>query len=322
MKRGLSPRCAWKRKSVASYPSDNSATGTTVTGNPDYRGRFAPSPTGLLHLGSLAGALVSYLDARAHDGTWFVRIDDIDPPREVPGAADAILRTLERHALLWDERVYYQSTSARQHLDAANSLHAAGQAYHCDCARRALKKSGLLGAYPGTCRTRGLSAGALRVIVNGEPVTIADRWQGTHHFQLEQRPGDFIVRRRDGLIAYQLACAVDDADQQITDVVRGVDLFDSTPRQVYLQRQLGLPEPRYAHFPVLVGADGDKLSKQTGATAVDDTTPAANLFRVLHLLGFEPPREIAHHPPEQVIDWATQRYVTSQFNATQTIALD
>ena len=302
--------------------SDNSATGTNVTGNTHYRGRFAPSPTGLLHLGSLAGALVSFLDARAHAGAWLLRIDDIDPPRELPGAADGILRTLERHALHWDEPVYYQSASNSRHLAAASTLLDSGHAYYCDCARRMLKTRGLLGAYPGTCRTRGLRAGALRIRVGDTPITVNDRWQGTQRFELKRRPGDFIIRRRDGLIAYQLACAVDDAEQKITHAVRGIDLFESTPRQMYLQQQLGFTHPDYAHFPVLVGSDGDKLSKQTGAAPVDDATPAANLTRVLRLLGFVPPEALADGTPEQAIKWAQDRYVKHQFTGAQAIAVD
>ena len=223
-----------------------------------YIGRFAPSPTGPLHLGSLIAALASWLDARAAGGRWLVRIEDLDRPRCVPGAADEILRTLDRLGLWWDGEIVYQSARQPLYEDALRRLQ--GQTYWCACSRREVADSSLGLAfdgahiYPGTCRAADLSAGrALRVRTSG---------------RLERDVGDFVLYRADGMYAYQLAVVVDDAAQGVTDVVRGADLLDSTPRQIYLQGLLGLPTPRYRHVPAAVNAAGEKLSKQTGAAAI------------------------------------------------------
>lgn len=264
-----------------------------------YLGRFAPSPTGPLHFGSLVAAVASFLDARSQGGEWLVRMEDIDPPREVAGAAADILRTLERLGLHWDGEVMYQSTRLAAYTEAIESLRRGGAVYGCACSRREIADSSLPGiegpVYPGTCRA-GLAPGraerALRVRTDSVAVSFDDRWQGRIDCALERDIGDFVVRRADGPIAYQLAVVVDDAAQGITDVVRGADLLYSTPRQLYLQRLLGLPAPHYAHVPVAVNANSEKLSKQTGAAAISHEPVLPLLRRVLCFLGQDSPAEL------------------------------
>lgn len=237
-----------------------------------------------------------------------MRIEDIDPPREVAGAADAILNSLEAHGLRGDGDVRYQRDSAKLHDAAIARLIADGHAYFCQCARRKLIANGHARRYPGTCRERGLQSGALRVRVNDTPITVIDRWQPERTDNLADAPGDFIIRRRDGLVAYQLAVVVDDADQGITDIVRGIDLHDSTARQIWLQRLLGFATPRYAHFPVLIDADGNKLSKQTGASELEDGDAAQNLALALNALGLVPPANVRGGPVSEQIGWAQAHY--------------
>lgn len=270
--------------------------GADRSGAARYRGRFAPSPTGPLHFGSLVAAVGSFLQARAADGEWLVRMEDIDPPREVAGAADDILRTLERLGLHWDGTVLYQSTRMEAYGEALERLRRAGAVYGCGCSRREIADSSLRGVegpvYPGTCRG-GLKAGrrarALRVRTEGAHVAFEDRWQGTFDCALEREIGDFVVRRADGFAAYQLAVVVDDAAQRITEVVRGADLLLSTPRQLHLQRLLGPASPDYAHLPVAVNAHGEKLSKQTGAPSISQEPAVPLLRRALSFLGQEIP---------------------------------
>ena len=253
-----------------------------------YIGRFAPSPTGPLHFGSLVAAVASFLDARAAQGRWLVRIEDLDRPRCVPGAADDILRTLDRLGLTWDGEVAYQSKRHSLYGDALQRLQAS--TYWCTCSRREIADSSLGLAvdgahiYPGTCRAAGLASGrALRVRTGADEICFADRVQGRLCQVLERDVGDFVLHRADGLYAYQLAVVVDDAAQGVTDVVRGADLLDSTPRQIYLQQLLRLPTPRYLHVPAAVNAEGEKLSKQTGAGAVAPTW--ASVRQALDFLG-------------------------------------
>jgi glutamyl-Q tRNA(Asp) synthetase len=240
-----------------------------------YVGRFAPSPTGPLHFGSLVAALASWLDARAAGGRWLVRIEDLDAPRTQPGAADDILRTLARLGLTWDGDVVYQSHRTNRYRETLKRLE--GSTYWCGCTRREIADSALgLAAdgaqiYPGTCRNGlppGRQARALRVRTSTEKIAFEDRVQGPQEQTLESDIGDFVLYRADGQHAYQLAVVVDDAEQGITDVVRGADLIDSTVRQLYLQRLLGYRTPRYLHVPAAVNAAGEKLSKQTGAPPV------------------------------------------------------
>lgn len=250
-------------------------------------GRFAPSPTGPLHFGSLVAALASWLDARAAGGRWLVRIEDLDPPREQPGAADDILRTLERLGLYWDGEVIFQRSRTALYQKSLENLREF--TYWCGCTRREVADSSLgLAAdgaqiYPGTCRN-GLPPGrpprALRLKVSGS-IDFLDRVQGPQRQNLENDVGDFVLLRADGQFAYQLAVVVDDAEQGVTDVVRGADLLGSTARQIFLQRRLGLATPRYLHVPAALDAAGEKLSKQTGAGPVSD----ADLRRALAFLG-------------------------------------
>jgi len=257
-----------------------------------YTGRFAPSPTGPLHFGSLVAAVGSWLDARAHGGRWLVRIEDVDEPRAVPGAADDILRTLEAFALTWDGPVVRQTDRKALYAAALARLRDLGTTYRCRCSRREIADSGLRGPegaiYPGTCRGLRLSAaepGADRLRVPAGTVAFHDRLRGRVEHDVAAEIGDFVLRRRDGLFAYQLAVVVDDADQGITDVVRGADLLWSTPRQVLLQHLLGVPTPRYLHLPVATNAHGEKLSKQTLAPAVEPARAGPWIADALAFLG-------------------------------------
>jgi glutamyl-Q tRNA(Asp) synthetase len=262
----------------------------------NYRGRFAPSPTGPLHFGSLVSALASWLDARAHHGTWLVRIEDIDGPRSVPGVAEDILATLAHFGMSADEPPVWQSRRMPLYQSAFEQLQATGVVYPCGCTRKEIADSLLHAhernttlAYPGTCRDglHGKPARAWRLRVpdgDAAVVTFIDRWQGEQTQNLSTEVGDFALRRADDQWAYQLAVVVDDADQQITHIVRGADLLDSTARQIYLQRCLGVPTPSYLHVPVVTNAAGEKLSKQTGAMALDTKNPLAALNgAALHL---------------------------------------
>lgn len=256
-----------------------------------YTGRFAPSPTGPLHIGSLVAAMASYLDAKTHHGQWLVRIEDVDGDRNVAGADQHILASLERCGMRWDGEVTWQSR--RTDLYEQALLRLGGLVYPCGCSRKEIADSqlSLTGRqaqaliYPGTCRhglAPGKSARALRLKVPQSPhcvIGFDDRWAGHISQDLTDDVGDFVVKRADGFWAYQLAVVVDDGDQRITDIVRGADLLDSTPRQLYLQQVLGLPQPRYLHVPVVVNELGEKLSKQTGATAFDNGAPPDQLLK-------------------------------------------
>jgi glutamyl-Q tRNA(Asp) synthetase len=262
-----------------------------------YIGRFAPSPTGPLHRGSLVAAMASYLDAKAHGGRWLVRIEDVDEARTVPGAAEAIMDCLQRLGLQWDGEVVWQS--GRKTLYEAAFAHLAQHAYPCACTRREIADSRIgvasdgAAIYPGTCRN-GLAPGRtprairLRLPAGGHGViSFVDRWMGSVQQDLGTEVGDFVLKRADGFWAYQLAAVVDDADQGVTHVVRGADLLDSTARQIYLQRLLGYPTPQYLHVPVVVNAAGEKLSKQTGAAALDLARPLGELAEAARLLGLD-----------------------------------
>ncbi len=260
------------------------------------KGRFAPSPTGPLHFGSLVAATGSYIDARLRGGEWLVRIEDLDPPREVPGAADRILFDLERFGFRWDGEVLYQSTRDAAYQAALQQLIDAGHAYPCACSRREIADSAINGIegpiYPGTCRA-GLPPGkegrAWRVRTSGE---------------LERNIGDFVVKRADGFWAYQLAVVVDDAFQAITHVVRGRDLEESTPRQMHLQKLLGYPHPVYTHLPVVLDTDGRKLSKSTGAHPLGPGYEVAALWDALDFLGRNPPPELKTGTVAALWAWA------------------
>lgn len=277
-----------------------------------YRGRFAPSPSGPLHFGSLIAATASYLQARSHDGEWWLRIEDIDPPREMAGASDAILRTLEAFGFEWDGPVSYQSRRLAQYQDALATLQAENRAFPCACSRRDLANhGGPAGVYPGTCR-QGLPPGAeprsWRLRVPKEPDAFKDAIQGPQHTLPARELGDFILWRADGYVAYQLATAIDDADQGMTQVVRGADLLDSTPRQRLIQQALGLPSPGYAHHPVATGIDGHKLSKQNLAPALDPNRIVAQLHAALSFLGQKPPDALRHTTRDEIWKWARNNW--------------
>ncbi len=270
----------------------------------NYRGRFAPSPTGPLHFGSLVAAVGSYLDARAHGGRWLLRIEDIDTPRVMPGAADDIRRTLERLGLHWDESVMVQSARHEAYHDALENLRRLDVLYPCACTRREIADSTVHGArrgndgmvYPGTCRgglAQGRTPRATRVRTAGIHITFDDAIQDTVSQNLEIEAGDFVLWRADGFIAYQLAVVVDDAAQGITHIVRGADLLDSTPRQIHLQRLLGYHTPHYGHLPVAVNERGEKLSKQTLARAIDTRHPAREIVNALRFLAQAVPADLS-----------------------------
>lgn len=279
-----------------------------------YTGRFAPSPTGPLHFGSLLAACASYLDARANGGRWLLRIEDIDPPRAVPGADEDIVSTLDAFGFEWDDDVIYQSHSHEAHHAALDRLTDKGLLYRCDCSRRTLADEpvGELGTlYPGTCRTRKVGEdSAVRLTVDGS-VSFDDELQGLQTMDLDEESGDFIVRRRDGLIAYHLAVVVDDALQGVTHIVRGIDLMPSTHRQRFVQQCLDIPSPHYAHIPVAVHANGDKLSKLTGAKRVasdSDETRRRALLDALHALRQSPPDELRSAALEEIWSWGIKNW--------------
>lgn len=280
-----------------------------------YRGRFAPSPTGPLHFGSLVAALGSYLDARAAAGEWLLRMEDVDAPRAVPGAAAAILGTLERLGFAWDGEVVYQSGRRPKYLAAFERLRRNAAVFACACSRREVADSALgaegVPRYPGTCRN-GLPTGregrAWRLRVEPGTVCFNDLLQGRICQDVAADVGDFVVLRADGNFAYQLAVVVDDADQGITHVVRGADLIDSTPRQICLQDRLGLARPAYLHLPAAVSAAGEKLSKQTCARPVNDHRPQAALMAALAFLGQAPPAGLAEADLDSLWRWAIMHW--------------
>jgi glutamyl-Q tRNA(Asp) synthetase len=283
-----------------------------------YVGRFAPSPSGPLHFGSLVAALASWLDARAARGRWLLRIEDLDSPRTQRGAAADIQRCLERLGLAWDEPVLYQSLRGARYEAALLRLQPS--TYWCGCTRREIADSALgLAAdgaqiYPGTCRhglRPGKTARTLRIKSAPGSIAFVDRVQGKQEQNLEREVGDFVLYRADGQVAYQLAVVVDDAEQGVTDVVRGADLIDSTARQIHLQRLLGYPAPRYLHVPVAVNPRGEKLSKQTGALAVDPARRDELLPRLLAFLGQRATRDL----DEAVANWDATRVPRTRVRA-------
>ena len=297
---------------------------------PPYRGRFAPSPTGPLHFGSLVAALGSYLDARAHGGEWLLRIEDVDAPRTMPGAEAAILKTLDALGFVWDGPVLRQSERLDIYHGALMRLQADGLVYPCACSRSAIAArasrpsvdGGLL--YPGTCRDGlppGAAARAWRLRVPDRTFSFVDRVQGAYSQNLAQEVGDFVLLRADGQYAYQLAVVVDDAAQGITAVVRGVDLLDSTPRQMWLQECLGVPTPRYAHLPVAVNAAGEKLSKQTCAPPVDAAQGSRLLAEVIGFLGLAVPDELRGATLADFWGWAVPAWSMARVAKVRAIHL-
>lgn len=293
-----------------------------------YRGRFAPSPSGRLHFGSLVAATASYLSARQAGGEWLLRIEDLDPPRTVPGSADQIVATLEALGFEWSGSILFQSTRAEAYQAALTQLLDLGLAYPCSCSRSELltaqpasKPGGTL-RYPGFCRNGPhprfpAEPMAIRLRVEAAPIAVEDGIQGARIFDVAREVGDFVIRRRDQLYAYQLAVTVDDADQGITHVVRGIDLWDSTPRQMILQRALGLPTPKYAHVPLATGTNGVKLSKSAGAAAIDMRTPTWQVWRALQFLRQAPPPELRMGAVDALWDWAIQHWRVQPLHGLQ-----
>ena len=280
----------------------------------EYIGRFAPSPSGPLHLGSLVAAVASYLHARCANGQWLVRIEDIDPPREAPGATDDILATLAAFDLNSDQDVFFQS----QHLDdyqlAAADLLSNGLAYRCSCSRREIRDEGRAGPlghrYPGTCRTRTTHdrPTAVRVLTDGSAGSFEDELQGTCRYDIQSTIGDYVIFRNDGLPAYHLAVVLDDARQGITHVVRGIDLLQTTGLHIHLQRTLGLATPQYFHLPVIVNSAKQKLSKRTGAQPIDHKDAVALAPEILRYLGLEPPQSLSGARPGEFWAWASEAW--------------
>lgn len=295
-----------------------------------YRGRFAPSPTGALHFGSLIAAVGSYLEAKAAGGQWLVRIEDLDPPREVPGAAAGILRSLERLGFEWDEAVLYQSTRLDAYRQALQGLRDADLAYPCSCSRSEILESvtaaemGEELRYPGFCRLRPRNpAGpfAYRLRAPQESVRFRDVLQGEFDTDLQATIGDFVLKRRDGLFAYQLAVVVDDHAQGITHIVRGADLLSNTPRQIALQGALGFPTPSYSHLPLVTDAAGHKLSKATDAPAIDLMPPSRTLWKALDFLRLRPPMELAEAGLPDLWAWARAHWSTRSLTGLRSAQL-
>ena len=297
---------------------------------PPVRGRFAPSPTGELHLGSLLAAAGSYLSARTQRGQWLVRMEDLDLEREVPGAADRILATLEHFGFAWDGPVERQSRRNEHYEAAVARLRTDGLAFDCGCSRSQLARLRQAGdgepVYPGTCRT-GARRSRLPVAVRfntgnpGRLTGFTDRLQGEFSQDVAREVGDFVIRRRDGLAAYQLAVVVDDAAQGITEVVRGCDLLDNTPRQRLLQDALGLPVPDYCHLPLLVEPDGSKLAKRRRTVPLDAGRAPELLWKVLGLLGQRPPESLQRASVAELWGWAFENWNVEPLRGVRTVAI-
>ena len=286
-----------------------------------YRGRFAPSPSGLLHFGSLVTALASYLDAKHHNGTWLVRVEDIDPLRELAGASTEILNTLEAYGLHWDESVLYQSQQSQLYEETLRELANNQLTYHCQCTRAQIKKLG--GIYPSTCSTLTLSKenNATRLINNVGTFEFNDIIQGSYTGDKASAAEDFILVRKDGLFAYQLAVVVDDIFQNITHVVRGCDLLEPTLRQLSFFNTLNVEPPSYSHIPLAVTSEGYKLSKQNKAPAINNKNPQPALIAALHYLGQNPPEELLAESVENILKWAIAHWSISKITKKKEIVI-
>jgi glutamyl-Q tRNA(Asp) synthetase len=285
--------------------SASTATATTATAS-QYVGRFAPSPTGALHLGSLVAAVGSYLDARSRGGRWLLRLEDLDTARLVPGCAAQMLRTLEAFGLTWDGPVEYQSACTAHYQQALETLEARGLTFQCSCSRRQRERQS---GYPGTCREGPIRPGptATRFRVDDVAVSFEDRAQGVCTYRLAEQ-GDVVIRRRDGAFSYQLAVVVDDARQGVTDVVRGADLLESTPWQIALQQPLAVPTPSYLHLPLVVEPGGEKLAKSRRSVPLDPRRAGRELHQALRLLQQEPPAELELESGPAVLAWAAAHW--------------
>lgn len=294
---------------LALSPLEAGFAGSSPAG---YIGRFAPSPTGPLHQGSLVSALASYLHACSYGGRWLVRMEDLDPPRELPGAATAILHSLDQHGLHWDGQVLYQSQRLSAYEEVLQALQAAGLVYPCDCTRQDLQSMG--GIYNGRCRTRNIDTRkphALRLKVydlpqgtSADTLRFFDLIQGEQVQDLRQAAGDQIVKRKDGLFAYQLAVVVDDIAQQVSHIIRGSDLLEVSARQIFLFQQLGFPPPVFGHVPLVRNVEGQKLSKQNLAPPLAGDKAGSNLWQALVFLGQNPPADLTNAEAGEVLMWA------------------
>ena len=304
-----------------------------LTSSIQYRGRFAPSPSGPLHFGSLVAALGSWLDAKSNKGLWLLRMEDIDPPREIPGAADDILRTLERYGLYWDHEVTYQSNNLSHYIEIIEHLNINNLIYRCTCTRKQVKQTG--GIYRNTCRNKNRSSEeghSLRLIVNQAPLFFNDIYQGkcaTNPLTAEE---DFILKRKDGLFAYMLAVVADDKEQQISHVIRGADLLETTPQQIYLhdvlhslstlnKNSLTQTAPSYGHLPLVVDKNGSKLSKQNHAAAITDNEVSQTLWHALTFLKQNPPVALSREIKENLLDWAIDNWYPLNFKGLRDCTL-
>lgn len=283
--------------------------------NTRYRGRFAPSPTGPLHFGSLIAAITSYAQARTHQGKWLVRIEDVDQPRCDAESTTLILKALETYGMNWDEEIIYQSQRTHVYQSALDTLSSKKLSYGCACSRKLLIKNTTSNnkarIYPGTCSTgvaKGKTAHSIRLRTNKQKICFNDMLQGSFTQDIPNEVGDFIIRRGDGLTAYQLAVVVDDDEQHITDVVRGSDMLDSTPRQILLQRYLNYATPNYMHTPLALNADGTKLSKQSKAPPINLDDPRPTLINALNFLCQHPPAELQETDVETIWAWALEHW--------------
>ena len=278
----------------------------------DYVGRFAPSPSGALHLGSLITAVASFVHARQADGEWLLRIEDIDPPREMPGASDQIVQALDQLELHWDRSVSFQSHRLGDYAALAEDLLQRGLAYRCRCSRKQLRvKGSAAGRYPGHCRDAGIAAAStsIRLRIDGDSSDqFDDLFQGPVSGNVDTQLGDYVIYRRDRFPAYHLAVVLDDHLQGVTHIIRGVDPLAPTFAHRHLQRTLGARTPRYGHIPVLVNAQGQKLSKRTGAHAIDLREPGKLAFQALKLLGADPPSELKFGSPGNLWAWARNHW--------------
>ena len=283
----------------------------------NYIGRFAPSPSGPLHFGSLVAAFGSWLDARAHNGQWLVRIEDLDPPREVAGATEQILASLQAHQLISDDKIIYQSERLTEYDRVLAKLSADDHLYACYCTRKQIRaQGGLHERCSGSANTTSAeNSHAVRIIVNNNSPAYEDLFQGPQMLNDQQANEDFILKRKDGLHAYMLAVVVDDIHQGVSHIIRGADLAHSTCQQQYLFDMLGQPAPRFGHLPMAIHPDGSKLSKQTHASAIDDTTPLENLYQVLSFLNQSLPESVSDFSSiNALFDWAIKHWDPSQFH--------
>jgi len=276
----------------------------------NYIGRFAPSPTGPVHLGTLIAAVGSYLQAKKNDGKWLIRMEDVDTTRTVRGSDSEIFHTLEAFGFEWNGEILYQSKQTEHYEYALEQLKSLSLVFPCSCSRKQLANSNSQ-IYPGTCRSRQLpetGEHALRILAQDITIEFNDIVMGKQSQNMEQQCGDFVIKRRDGLFAYQLAVVVDDALQNITEIVRGSDLLDSTPRQIYLQQLLAYPTPDYCHLPLAVDSDGNKISKSEGATKVDIKNREKLMCDVLDFLGQAPPADLSASNINDIWSWAEEHW--------------